>query len=145
MIRIYLGIGSNLGDRRDNCLKAVESLGNRGIKITKRSSFYETKPWGVKDQPDFINMVVEGLTDLTARELLETVKDIEREIGRTETYKWGPRVIDIDILLYGDKVIDEPDLKIPHPYMGERDFVLSPLAEIAPGIADAFVKKKRRC
>jgi len=129
---VYLGIGSNLGNREENCLRAIGLLKAKGVRIKKQSSQYETEPEGVKDQPHFINMAVEIKTDLSPRKLLETLKTIEKEMGRKETVKWGPRVIDLDILLYDGLIIAEPDLKIPHPLMHERTFVLKPLSEIAP-------------
>ncbi|HWR59535.1 MAG TPA: 2-amino-4-hydroxy-6-hydroxymethyldihydropteridine diphosphokinase, partial [Thermodesulfovibrionales bacterium] len=128
----YVGIGSNLGDREENCLKAIRLLSDSGVTFRKQSSMYETEPWGVKTQPRFINMAIEIETDKTPLELLYYLKAIEQDAGRTETGKWGPRVIDLDILLYDDLVINEADLQIPHPHMHERDFVLKPLAEIAP-------------
>jgi dihydroneopterin aldolase/2-amino-4-hydroxy-6-hydroxymethyldihydropteridine diphosphokinase len=129
---VYIGIGSNLGDREKNCLHAIELLQQKGITVTKRSSLYETEPWGLKDQPYFINMVIEIETELEPEELLRKLKDIEREIGREESLKWGPRIIDLDILLFDDIILNEDTLKIPHPLMHERDFVLRPLCEIAP-------------
>lgn len=129
---VYLGIGSNLGQREENCLKAIELLGKKGIIIIKRSSLYRTEPWGVREQPDFINMVVEAETELSPDDLLRVIKEIEREMGRVETFRWGPRIIDIDILLYNDMVYEGPELRIPHPLMHEREFVLIPLCEIAP-------------
>lgn len=132
MATVYIGIGSNLGDREKNCLHALELLQKKIITVTKRSSLYETKPWGLKDQPCFINMVIEIETALEPKELLRTLKDIEREIGREESLKWGPRIIDLDILLFENIILNEDTLKIPHPLMHERDFVLRPLCEIAP-------------
>jgi len=128
----YIGIGSNLGNREENCKKAIGLMVESGIAIKKESSMYETEPWGVKDQPKFINMAVEAETDKSPDELLRILKNIEKDIGRSEASKWGPRVIDLDILFYDDIVLDTPDLKIPHPLIYERDFVLKPLAEIAP-------------
>jgi len=128
----YIGIGSNLGNREKNCLHAIELLQKKGITVTKRSSLYETEPWGLKDQPYFINMVIEIETEPEPKELLRKLKDIEREVGREESLKWGPRLIDLDILLFDNIVINEDNLKIPHPLMHERDFVLRPLCEIAP-------------
>ncbi|HDH02514.1 MAG TPA: 2-amino-4-hydroxy-6-hydroxymethyldihydropteridine diphosphokinase, partial [Nitrospirae bacterium] len=96
MTTIYIGIGSNLGDREGTCLKAVEELDRRGIKLTGKSSRYETEPWGVKDQPKFINMAVEANTDLTPLEVLRAIKEIEKKLGRGETRRWGPRVVDLD-------------------------------------------------
>ena len=128
----YIGIGSNLGNRQKNCSRAIEMLETRGIVVKKRSSMYETKPWGVADQPQFINMALEVETGLEPYDLLRTLKDIEREIGRRETFKWGPRIIDLDILLFDALFLRDNSLQIPHPLMHERDFVLKPLCEIAP-------------
>ncbi|OHE57396.1 MAG: 2-amino-4-hydroxy-6-hydroxymethyldihydropteridine diphosphokinase [Thermodesulfovibrio sp. RBG_19FT_COMBO_42_12] len=128
----YIGIGSNLGDREKNCLHAIELLQKKVITVKKRSSLYETEPWGLKDQPYFINMVIEIETALEPKELLRLLKDMEREMGRKESSKWGPRRIDLDILLFDDIILNEDTLKIPHPLMHERDFVLRPLCEIAP-------------
>jgi dihydroneopterin aldolase/2-amino-4-hydroxy-6-hydroxymethyldihydropteridine diphosphokinase len=128
----YIGIGSNLGNRQKNCSRAIEILVTKGIVIRKKSSVYETEPWGVTDQPRFINMVVEVETELEPHELLRTLKDIEREVGRGETFKWGPRIIDLDILFFNDLFLRDNILQIPHPLMHKRDFVLKPLCEIAP-------------
>ena len=130
----YISIGSNLGDRELNCRRSVELLMQRGTTIKKESSLYETEPWGVKDQPLFLNMAIEIKTDLKPGELLRTLKDIEEEMGRGETFHWGPRIIDLDILLFDDFIVDEENLKIPHPYLHQRDFVLKPLCEIAEHI-----------
>ena len=129
---VYLGIGSNIGKREDNCLRAISLLQESGLKITKRSEMHETEPWGVKDQPGFINMAVEAETDVSPQELLALVKRIESDMGRRPAKKWGPRVIDIDILMYDNKQVIGDDLSIPHPLMHEREFVLEPLSEIAP-------------
>lgn len=128
----YISIGSNLGNRQRNCLRAIELLEKRGIIVKKKSSMYETEPWGVKDQPQFINMALEVETGLEPHELLRTLKDVEREVGREVTFKWGPRIIDLDILLFNDLFLREDNLQIPHPLMHKRDFVLKPLCEIAP-------------
>jgi 2-amino-4-hydroxy-6-hydroxymethyldihydropteridine diphosphokinase len=138
---VYIGIGSNLGDRKHNCLKAIELLGENGIVVKKRSSMYETKPWGIEDQPRFINMAVETETDIEPQRLLRILKDIEKQLGRTETQRWGPRIIDLDILLYGSLVLKENGLEIPHPLMHERDFVLKPLSEIAPEVRHPVIGK----
>jgi len=127
----YVGIGSNLGNREKNCYHAIEILEKKGIVVKKKSSLYETEPWGVTDQPRFMNMVVEVETELEPHELLRTLKDIEREVGRGETFKWGPRIIDLDILLFNDLFLRNDILQIPHPLMHKRDFVLKPLCEIA--------------
>jgi len=132
MSTIYIGIGSNLGDREENCIRAVELLEHRGIPVKKKSALHETKPWGVKDQPLFLNMAIEIETALSPRELLKILKEIEKEIGREPASRWRPRIIDLDILLFNTSVVDENHLRIPHPLMHERDFVLKPLSEIAP-------------
>ncbi len=144
MATIYIGIGSNVGDRKANCLKAVEELDSRGVRVTRRSGLYETEPWGVKDQPGFLNMVVEAETDLTPEGLLAVMKAIEGALGRRRTSRWGPREIDLDILLYDERIVDEPHLKIPHPHMHERGFVLEPLSEIAPELMHPLLKKRVR-
>lgn len=138
---VYLGIGSNLGIREDNCLMAISLLEENGLKITKRSAMHETTPWGVRDQPKFINMAIEAETDISPLELLSLIKKIEGDMGRQPAIKWGPRVIDIDILLYGDMLLCEADLTIPHPLMQEREFVLRALSEIAPDIMHPVLGK----
>ena len=138
---VHIGIGSNLGNREENCLKALDLLSARGIIVKKRSSFYETKPWGLEDQPEFINMAAEIETGLDPLKLLGTLKSIEAEMGRKRSRRWGPRVIDLDLLLYDDMVTDCPGLMIPHPLMHEREFVLRPLADIAPDRIHPILKK----
>ncbi|MBI5056134.1 MAG: 2-amino-4-hydroxy-6-hydroxymethyldihydropteridine diphosphokinase [Nitrospirae bacterium] len=138
----YIGIGSNLGNRENNCGKAIRLLEANNIKVTKRSSLLETEPWGVEDQPKFINMAVEIETDLGPDELLSVLKKIEVEIGRRPAKRWGPRVIDLDILLYDDLIMKTPELEIPHPHISEREFVLKPLAEIAPEKLHPVLKKR---
>ena len=129
--KVYLGLGSNLGDRISNLKRAVEGLEKTGeISLLSSSSYYETKPAGFEAQPKFINMAIKIETSLHPVKLLDTVKKIEKEIGRAESFRWGPRNIDIDILLYGDETVKEPELEIPHPRMEERAFVLVPLSEI---------------
>jgi 2-amino-4-hydroxy-6-hydroxymethyldihydropteridine diphosphokinase len=131
--RAYLGLGSNIGDRLANLTKAVELLKARtGLRISRISNIYETAPVGLLDQPWFLNAVVECYTSLTARELLETCLDVERRMGRVRRIKWGPRIIDIDLLLYGDENFSEEGLEVPHPRMIERLFVLIPLEELYP-------------
>ncbi len=130
----YIGIGSNLGDREFNCKQAIGLLRQKGTTVSKESSLYETKPWGVRDQPLFLNMAIEIETDLKPFELLNTLKDIEKEMGREETFLWGPRIIDLDILLYDNNIVDEEGLRIPHPDMQDREFVLRPLCEIAGNV-----------
>ena len=138
----YIGIGSNLGNRQKNCSRAIEILVTKGIVIRKKSSMYETEPWGVTDQPRFINMVVEVETELEPHELLRTLKDIEREVGRGETFKWGPRIIDLDILLYDNLILDSENLTIPHPQIKHRKFVVTHLVEIKPELRDPISGEK---
>ncbi|MBF0329090.1 MAG: 2-amino-4-hydroxy-6-hydroxymethyldihydropteridine diphosphokinase [Nitrospirae bacterium] len=137
----HIGIGSNMGDKKANCLNAIEALKTHGVAIKKISSFYETEPWGIKDQPSFINAALEAETVLSPLELLETMKSIEAGLGRTETIKWGPRIIDLDLLFYDDLVLRTDILEIPHPHLYKRDFVLMPLNEIAPMKKDPVSSK----
>ncbi|MDH4164428.1 MAG: 2-amino-4-hydroxy-6-hydroxymethyldihydropteridine diphosphokinase [Nitrospirota bacterium] len=127
----YIGVGSNMGDREANCLKAVELLG-RTVRVLRLSSLFYTEPVGYDDQDDFINAVASVETDLGPQELLLLCRSVEDEMGRVRTVRWGPRTMDLDILLYGSVVVREADLIIPHPRMAERKFVLAPLVEIAP-------------
>jgi 2-amino-4-hydroxy-6-hydroxymethyldihydropteridine diphosphokinase len=130
VVRAYLGLGSNLGDRLANLQHAVHRLGRaEGVRVLRSSRVYETDPVG-PPQPDYLNAVVEVETDLSARELLRTCLGVEVELGRVRDERWGPRTIDIDVLSYGDERVDEPDLVVPHPRMHERAFVLVPLAEL---------------
>jgi 2-amino-4-hydroxy-6-hydroxymethyldihydropteridine diphosphokinase len=124
-----IGIGSNIGDAAANVRAAFDALSAAGV-VTARSSLYRTKAWGVTDQADFYNAAVSLETKLTPHELLRALKAIEAEMGRTKTYRWGPRVIDLDILTYDDIAMNELDLIIPHPRLYERAFVLAPLAQI---------------
>lgn len=132
MAVVHLCLGSNLGDRKANCLRAVEELKGRGIIIKRVSALHETEPWGKTDQPRFINMAVEADTGLSPEDLLSVLKEIERGMGREDGPRWGPRAIDLDILFYGEEVISSERLMIPHPLLQERAFVLIPLSEIAP-------------
>jgi 2-amino-4-hydroxy-6-hydroxymethyldihydropteridine diphosphokinase len=131
---VYIGIGSNLGDRGKNCSRSIDLLEKNGIVVRQRSSLYETMPWGVRDQPLFLNMVIEAETELKPQELLELLKNVEIEVGREKSAKWGPRAIDLDILLYDNIILNDETLTIPHPYLHERDFVLIPFCEIAPDL-----------
>lgn len=141
MAIVYIGIGSNIGDREANCLNAIERLKDKGIAVKKVSSMYETEPWGLKEQPRFINIAVEVETKLSPEELLNTLKAMEKEMGRKGAVKWGPRIIDLDILFYDDIVIDMEHLQIPHLLLHERDFILLPLSEIAPDKVHPVLKK----
>lgn len=133
-VRAFIGLGSNLGDRLDHLRRAVTALSKTaGIEVRGASSVYETDPVGPR-QPDFLNAVVEIRTDLGPRELLEELKRIERDCGRTDGPKWGPREVDLDLLLYGSRVLHDPDLYVPHPEIASRAFVLVPLAELASDV-----------
>ena len=130
-----IALGSNLGDKTDNIDQAIELLGQGGdIRVVRRSRNFATDPWGKLDQDWFVNACIAVATKLSPRELLVRCKDIEGRMGRVATEKWGPRVIDLDLLIYRDSVLREPDLVLPHPHMGERAFVLAPLMDIAPHI-----------
>jgi 2-amino-4-hydroxy-6-hydroxymethyldihydropteridine diphosphokinase len=145
MVQVFISLGSNLGERKNNIRKALEIISsNPEIKLLKVSKNYETKPVGYTKQPDFINAAAEIKTDLSAHELLALFQKIEKSLGRRKVFKWGPRIIDIDILTYGQKVIIEPNLEIPHPLLTQRKFVLEPLAEIAPKKAHPVLKKSYR-
>ena len=132
MTRVYLGIGSNLGDRETTIRRALELLGRR-VDVVAVSSLHETEPWGYTDQPPFLNAAAAVETELGPRELLETFLEVERELGRTrDGPRFGPRTIDLDLLLYGDSRIVEPGLTVPHPRLHERLFALEPLQELDP-------------
>jgi len=132
---VYLLLGSNLGDRREVLNRAIERIGTEIGEVTARSAFYETAAWGNEDQPSFMNIAVEIETGHTSGEVLERALKIEEELGRVRKDKWGARVIDIDIILFGDEVInDGTRLQVPHPRMQDRRFVLVPLAEIAGSV-----------
>ena len=126
----YLGLGSNLGRRDRNLSAARRRLRQKGARILRRSSVIETEPWGVLDQPRFLNQVLEVEWVGTARQLLRAAQAVEREGGRVRTRRWGPRTIDVDILLFGDEHVADKDLQIPHPRIGERPFVLAGLREL---------------
>ena len=127
-----MGVGSNLGDREANLTLAVELLSQRALIDPVLSPLYETDPVDVLDQPQFLNAVVQGRTTLSPEALLKVSKDVELEVGRTPTFLYGPRVIDIDILFYDELVLDLQSLTIPHPRIGERAFVLVPLVDLSP-------------
>jgi GTP cyclohydrolase-4 len=133
MVTAYLGLGSNLGDRKQNLARALKLL-SQHLKIEQVSSIYETEPVGYEQQPLFLNVVCRISTGLNPEKLLQLAKEIETELGRTPSFPNAPRPIDIDILLYGDEVFSNKELTIPHPRLAERAFVLVPLAEIAPDV-----------
>lgn len=132
-----IGIGANLGEAAATVRRAITELAGLGT-VVRASSLYRTKPWGVEDQPDFINAAALLETSLAPRELLRALQAVERALGRTPTFRWGPRVVDLDLLAYDDLVVAEPDLALPHPRLHERAFVLAPLAEIDPSFQPAL-------
>jgi 2-amino-4-hydroxy-6-hydroxymethyldihydropteridine diphosphokinase len=130
---VYLSLGSNIEPRLDYLHQAIDRL-HENLRDTHVSSIYETEPWGYTDQGRFLNLVIEGSTSLPPLELLQWVKQLETDIGRRTTFRYGPREIDIDILLFGDQIIQTDDLIIPHPRLLERAFVLIPLCELSPDL-----------
>lgn len=140
----YIGLGSNLGDPEENICTALKLIRARGPSVTDVSSFYESRPEGPRDQPDFVNAVAALETPGSARSLLECLQEIELEMGRVRSRRWGPRVIDLDVLLFGDSIIREPEIIIPHPRMQSRWFVLAPLCEIAPSVVHPILRLSAR-
>ena len=141
MQRVYLSLGSNIGDRAKNIRGAIVELGPHGVRVTRESALYETEPVEFREQDWFLNSVVEADTELVPGELLNVVLEIERSLGRERRVLKGPRIIDIDILLYGDHELHTPEIDIPHPRIAERRFVLVPFAEIAPDVIHPVFKK----
>lgn len=129
---IYLLLGSNLGDRMEKLKTASKLLQGRQIKILNESSIYETAPWGIDEQPWFLNVVLQIECVLPEHELLNACLDVEKEMGRVRRQKWGARLIDIDILYYNDSILEAIDLQLPHPEIGNRKFTLAPMSELAP-------------
>jgi 2-amino-4-hydroxy-6-hydroxymethyldihydropteridine diphosphokinase len=138
---IYLSLGSNIGDRAGNIARAIAALASHRVRVTRESSLYETEPVDVREQDWFLNCVVEAQTDLTPGELMDALLDIERALGRERLAPKGPRLIDMDILLFGSSVVRAAGLQIPHPRMAERRFVLVPFNEIAPGAWHTALRK----
>ena len=133
MIRAYVGLGANLGSREETLREAIVVLDRApGVDVLAVSELRETEPVGPIEQPSFLNGAVELETTLSARELLDLLLDAERALGRIRGERWGPRVVDLDLLVFGDEAIDEPGLEVPHPRLAERTFALEPLAELAP-------------
>lgn len=140
----YVALGSNLGERRQQLEAAVAALREAGVTVEQVSTFIETEPYGVTEQPPFLNGVCAVRTSLSPQNLLQLLLSIEQRLGRVRKLHWGPRVIDLDLLLYEDQVIHEADLVVPHPDMQNRVFVLQPLAEIAPDVTHPILKKTIR-
>jgi 2-amino-4-hydroxy-6-hydroxymethyldihydropteridine diphosphokinase len=137
---IFLSLGSNIGERGENIARAIAELSGHGVRVVQKSSLYETEPVEFLAQGWFLNCVVEVETELTARELMQALLEIERSAGRERVAPKGPRIIDMDILLFGPLVVREAELEIPHPRMTERRFVLVPLAEIAADLVHPVLK-----
>ncbi|MEW6182815.1 MAG: 2-amino-4-hydroxy-6-hydroxymethyldihydropteridine diphosphokinase [Bacillota bacterium] len=132
-ITAYIGVGCNLGDCTKNLRDAMRVLGRtEGIKVRRVAPLYRTAPVGMSNQPEFLNTVAEVTTTFAPRDLLNSLLQVEKELGRVRKERWGPRVIDLDLLLYGDAHIVEPGLEVPHPRLGDRAFVVVPLAALAP-------------
>lgn len=140
-VTTYVALGTNLGSLRENLDGALMRLREKGLQITKVSSYIDTDPYGVTDQPRFLNAVCEVKTELLPQQLLKILLDTELEMGRVRLRRWGERIIDLDLIFYGDEIINEPNLVVPHPDMQNRDFVLRPLAEIAPGKVHPVLKR----
>ena len=138
MTKVYIALGSNVGDRAKNLREAVRLIGEAGVRVLKSAGMYETEPLGYMDQDWFLNSVVEGETELSAVQLLQTLRAIEERMGSKKPFVNGPRLIDLDILLYGQQIVDTAELQVPHPRMHLRRFVLEPLAEIAPEVKHPF-------
>jgi 2-amino-4-hydroxy-6-hydroxymethyldihydropteridine diphosphokinase len=135
MTKVYAGLGSNLGNKRENIIRAIDRIdAYEEICVKEKSGFYDTSPVGGPPQPDYVNCVIELETEIEPQTLLKEFKKIEIELGRKPGVRWGPRVVDLDILLYGDRIVNDRNLKIPHERMHERVFVLEPLCEISPDI-----------
>ena len=144
MKTVYLGLGANVGGREQNLQAAVDRLHSRQLRVTRLSSVYETEPQGIRNQRWFLNLVAEAETELFPRQLLARIVKIERELGRRRAIENGPRTIDIDILFFGNAVVQTAELIIPHPRFAERRFVLAPMAELAPDLRDPVSRRTMR-
>uniref|UniRef100_A0A7C3YSV3 2-amino-4-hydroxy-6-hydroxymethyldihydropteridine diphosphokinase n=1 Tax=candidate division WOR-3 bacterium TaxID=2052148 RepID=A0A7C3YSV3_UNCW3 len=142
MKKVFLALGSNLGNRKKNLEKGLTLLKKMGIRIIRRSRIYETEPVGFPFQPRFLNIVVEGETEMSPKDCLLKIKEIEKRLKRVRFFKNAPRTLDIDLLFYNQEIIEEGDLQIPHPRIPERLFVLRPLSEIAPDFYHPKLKKR---
>ena len=143
MTKVYLSTGSNLDNRSKNLNLAIEILDQHdNIQVLRSSSIYETDPWGYEDQPMFLNQILEIDTDLRPPVLLKLLKQVEKDVGRRPTFKYGPRIMDIDIIFYGDEVCESENLNIPHPQLEQRAFVLVPLAELIGEFIHPVLRKK---
>jgi 2-amino-4-hydroxy-6-hydroxymethyldihydropteridine diphosphokinase len=138
---IYLSLGSNVGDRAAHIARAIEALNAAGVRVLRQSSLYSTEPVDLHAQSWFLNCVLEAETDLMPRQLLRVLQEIERALGRKRLVRSGPRVMDIDLLLYGSSVVHTAELEVPHPRMAERRFVLVPLAELAPALCHPTLRR----
>lgn len=140
--RVYLSLGSNIGNKRKNILEAIRKIGElENTEVVKSSTILETEPFGYLEQDNFLNTCLEVKTLMTAQEFLKEILQIELDMGRVREIKWGPRIIDIDILFYDKEIIEEDNLAVPHPWICEREFVLDPLSEIAPNYIHPLEKK----
>jgi 2-amino-4-hydroxy-6-hydroxymethyldihydropteridine diphosphokinase len=140
---VYIALGTNLGDRPANLRAAIRSM-PPAVRVLAESHVYETPPWGYEDQPAFLNMVFKAETKLGPEALLGYLKQLEVKLGREQNFRWGPRLIDLDILFYDDLVLNSPPLVIPHPRLHERAFVLVPLADVAPDLIHPIFKRSVR-
>ncbi len=140
---VYLALGTNLGERHANLRAAIEAL-SPDVKVIAESKVYETPPWGYENQPAFLNMAVKCETNLEPESLLKRLKQFEVQLGREQSFHWGPRLIDIDVLFYDDLILKSESLIIPHPRLHERAFVLVPLADIAPDFVHPVLKKRSK-
>ena len=138
---IYLSLGSNVGDRAAHIARAIDALDAAGVRVLRQSSLYSTEPVDLRTQSWFLNCVLEAETDLMPRQLLRVLQEIERALGRKRLVRSGPRVMDIDLLLYGSSVVHTAELEVPHPRMAERRFVLVPLLELAPALRHPTLRR----